>query len=218
MKFSKSDKNILKSYKTFISALSNYLGEGYEIVLHSLENYDKSIIAICNGHLSARKIGDPITDLALHILEKIEAGKLPDNYMTYFNRNSKGEPIKAMTVAIRGNKDRIIGLLCINFYLNTPFTRIMGSFIPQHNSLQQTQVIENFDNSTDEVIAAAVNRARASVNVDTTINTKDKNKEIILRLKEEGIFGIKKAIPAVANQLNISKNTIYLHLRNSENK
>ncbi len=138
--------------------------------------------------------------------------------MTYFNRNSKGEPIKGMTVAISGNKDRIIGLLCINFYLNTPFTRIMGSFIPQHNSLQHTQVIENFDNSTEEVIAAAVNRARASVNVDTTIKTKNKNKEIILRLKKEEIFGIKKAIPAVYNQLNISKNTIYLHLRNSENK
>ncbi|WP_267393359.1 MULTISPECIES: helix-turn-helix transcriptional regulator [unclassified Lactobacillus] len=198
--------------------MSHYLGEGYEIVLHSLENYDKSIIAICNGNLRARTISDPITELALHILEKIEAGKLPDNYMTYFNRNSTGEPIKGMTVAIRGNKDRIIGLLCINFYLNTPFTRIMGSFIPQHNSLQHTQVIENFDNSTEEVIAAAVNRARASVNVDTTIKTKNKNKEIILRLKKEGIFGIKKAIPAVYNQLNISKNTIYLHLRNSENK
>ena len=183
-----------------------------------MENYDKSIIAICNGNLRARTISDPITELALHILEKIEAGKLPDNYMTYFNRNSKGEPIKGMTVAISGNKDRIIGLLCINFYLNTPFTRIMGSFIPQHNSLQHTQVIENFDNSTEEVIAAAVNRARASVNVDTTIKTKNKNKEIILRLKKEGIFGIKKAIPAVYNQLNISKNTIYLHLRNSENK
>lgn len=216
MKLSKNDLKILDSYKILVSSLSTYLGEGYEIVLHSLENYENSVIYICNGQLSGRKIGDPITDLALHILEKIESGEQTNDYLTYFNRNAKGEPIKAMTSVIRGNNHRIIGLLCINFYLNTPFTRIMGNFIPQHNSLQQAKVIENFENSTDELILAAVNKARADVDADATINSKDHNKQIILKLKENGIFSMKKAIPTVAKQLKISKNTIYLHLRNSE--
>ena len=66
------DQEILNSYSNMIEGLACYLGEGYEIVLHSLENYEHSVINIINGSHTGRKIGAPITDLALNMLEKIE--------------------------------------------------------------------------------------------------------------------------------------------------
>ena len=44
------DKIILKSYYMFVTQLVSYLGQGYEIILHSLENLDNSVIQIFNGH------------------------------------------------------------------------------------------------------------------------------------------------------------------------
>lgn len=39
MELTKTDKAILNSYNKMLDGLSMYLGEGYEIVLHSLEDY-----------------------------------------------------------------------------------------------------------------------------------------------------------------------------------
>ena len=111
------DQEILNSYSNMIEGLACYLGEGYEIVLHSLENYEHSVINIINGSHTGRKIGAPITDLALNMLEKIE--NTDKDYITYFSTNKKGEPLKSTTIAIRGEKRRIIGLLCMNLYMNT---------------------------------------------------------------------------------------------------
>ena len=50
MSFTRMDRMVLESYKTLCEGLANYLGDGYEIVLHSLENYDNSVIKIINGY------------------------------------------------------------------------------------------------------------------------------------------------------------------------
>ena len=39
-----ADRMILESYKTMAEGLSDYLGSGYEIVLHSLETLPRSEI------------------------------------------------------------------------------------------------------------------------------------------------------------------------------
>ena len=68
MKLTKSDKLILESYKTMIEGLAKYLPNSYELVLHSLENLEESVIAIYNGEHTGRKVGAPITDLALNLV------------------------------------------------------------------------------------------------------------------------------------------------------
>ena len=78
MFFTRMDRMVLESYKTLCEGLANYLGDGYEIVLHSLENYDNSVIKIINGYYTGRKEGAPITDLALHMLEDIRRGVEPN--------------------------------------------------------------------------------------------------------------------------------------------
>ena len=40
---SDTDRKILESYRTMIPNLGEYLGEGYEIILHSLENLQHSV-------------------------------------------------------------------------------------------------------------------------------------------------------------------------------
>ena len=59
LKLTSLDKKILHSYCQTLDGLSNYLGNGYEIVLHSLEDYEHSAIGpysqakVVNGMLYA---------------------------------------------------------------------------------------------------------------------------------------------------------------------
>ena len=71
VKLTRADQKILKSYIPTLQGLAAYLGSSYEIVLHSLEDYDHSVIGIINGEHTGRRIGAPITDLALDMLDEL---------------------------------------------------------------------------------------------------------------------------------------------------
>ena len=90
LKLTSLDKKILHSYCQTLDGLSNYLGNGYEIVLHSLEDYEHSAIKVINGYHTGRTEGAPITDLALKMLEQIRRNEENDHGVIYFSTNSKG--------------------------------------------------------------------------------------------------------------------------------
>jgi len=124
-----TDRLILQSYRGLVRGLEDYLGEGYEIVLHSLESMEHSVIAIANGHHTGRNEGSPITDLALYMLNSIQEQERDNGYISYFSRNRNGEPLRSSTIVIYGENNRAIGVLCINFYMNTPLYKIVNEFI-----------------------------------------------------------------------------------------
>lgn len=210
-----ADKQILESYKGLLAGLADYLGDGFEIVLHSLEDLDRSVIAIINGHYTGRQVGAPVTDLALAMLNEIERNG-QTNYVSYFNHNKKAEPLKSSTIAIQGEGGRVIGLLCINFYLHTPFYRFLQQWTPVADDAAKNakQTVETYSDSTEELITDALQQIYPDVMGDHNVPTVNKNKEIIARLDEKGLFNLKNAVPLTAEHLGISKNTVYMHVRN----
>ena len=211
MKLTKTDTKILESYIPVLNGLAEYLSNCYEIVLHSLENLDHSVICIINGEHTGRQTGAPITDLALNMLKEIEAtGK--DN-IVYFSSNKKGEPLKSTTMAVRGENRRVIGLICINMYFNVTLNEFLASMTAPRPSSQGT-VFESFSQNTLDLVTAAFEKEKAKVMADERILPRNKNKAIVEKLYEAGIFELKDAVPAVVELLGISKNTIYMHIRN----
>ena len=188
-----TDKAILESYKVMMDGLSAYLGKSYEIVLHSLENYEHSVIKIINGFHTGRTVGAPITDLALKMLEEIRTRRDTNGYISYFTRNKNGEPLKRATITIIGENGRIIGMLCINMYLNTPFNEVISEFVNFESSEEtkkNNSSVENFVENIDDLIKNSVLQVRQHVFNDDSIPANGKNKEIIHQLNEMGIFKI----------------------------
>lgn len=216
MKLSETDKKILESYSTMIEGLAEYLGDSCEIVLHSLENLNKSVIKIVNGEHTGRKVGAPITNLALKMLNKIRENE-NDTSISYFTKNSKGEPLKSSTIVIYGEKKRIIGLLCINYYLNTPLINFLSTFT-YAEKVESVSPKEIFSENRNDLIDQAINHAKEVVFGDKTILPSLKNKKIIQMLCEQGIFNMKNSVEYVADKLDISKNTVYLHIRSIKDK
>jgi len=207
---------ILDSYKTAMEGFAAYFGEAFEFVLHDLTDIDHSIIKIKNGFHSGRKEGAPITDLALSMLEEIrKKGQVKNPYMVYVSQNKYGKPVRSTTMVIFGEKNRAIGLLCINLYLDSPLSALLESFslVPKSD-----YVTENFTNDSDELVRRSLEKVKQEVLEDPKVSSSQKNKEIVTILYYQGIFKLKDAVQITAGDLGISKNTVYLHLRSLEEK
>lgn len=218
MVLTETDKSILNSYSMMLEGLSKYLGEGYEIVLHSLEDYGNSAVKIIHGSHTGRTKGAPVTDLAMNYLEEIKKNPDDSTGITYFTHNKKGQSLKSVTIPVRGENNRIIGLLCINFNLHTSLLEYIHNFVDgETNEEQQWETRkENFSSTSVELLENMIQEMRREVMEDLTVSSVNKNKEIIQRLYEKGLFNMKDAVAKAAEILGISKNTVYLHLRNLE--
>ncbi len=212
MKLSKTDRIIIDSYAAMIESLASYLGSAYEISLHSLEDYNHSVVKIMNGYHSGRYVGAPLTDLALNMLKRIqdEGTAFTESYTSYFAINPLGESLKSSTIPIMGERGRLIGMLCINLYMDTPLSEILQSLT---DTGSQQKEHEHFAQSSSDAISDALNQAKNQVMHNVSIPAVNKNKEIIRILYDKGIFKIKNSVSEVANGLGISKNTVYLHIR-----
>ena len=78
-------------------------------------------------------------------------------------------------------------------------------------------ITESFNEDMEGLIASSVREAKTKVMADASVSDSNKNKEIVRILHDKGIFQVKEAVVQVAHALDISKNTVYLHLRNLAN-
>lgn len=111
----------------------------------------------------------------------------------------------------------MIGLLCMNFYINTPLSRLLKS-LDGGTARRSAPMAEHFAENSRDLIHQSTARIRAGVEADATVLPSNRNREVIARLYHENIFGLKDAVPAVAQELKLSPNTVYLHLRNIRRK
>ena len=208
------DKLILEEYCDLAEGLGAYLGSCYELVVHSFASFDHSVIKIVHNH-SGRKEGSPITDFGLKMLYDIKRN--PDfRYITYYNKSVSGKPLKSCTNAIKGKHGKVIGMLCINFYMDSPVYAFFDSINP--DPAQKENVInETLAENVDELIAEKLTAARDRIFADRSIQAVNRNREIIFSLYSDGIFNNKDEVIKVASMLGISKNTVYMHIRNFKN-
>ncbi|EPF13108.1 MULTISPECIES: transcriptional regulator [Cedecea] len=214
--FEQTDFEILKSYEAVVDGLAMLIGSHCEIVLHSLQDLKCSAIRIANGEHTGRKIGSPITDLALRMLHDM-TGADSSVSRCYFTRAKSGVLMKSVTIAIRNRDQRVIGLLCINMNLDVPFSQIMSTFIPPETQDQEVPSSVNFASSVEDLVMQTLEFTIEEVNADRNVSNNAKNRQIVLNLYEKGIFDIKDAINQVADRLNISKHTVYLYIRQFKN-
>ena len=208
------DKLILEEYCDLAEGLGAYLGSCYELVVHSFASFDHSVIKIVHNH-SGRKEGSPITDFGLKMLYDIK--KNPDfRYITYYNKSVSGKPVKSCTNAIKGKHGKVIGMLSINLYMDSPIYAFLDAINPDP-SQKENVINETLAENVDELIAEKLTAARERVFADRSIQAVNRNREIIFSLYADGIFNMKDAVVKVASLLGISKNTVYMQIRNFKN-
>ncbi len=209
--FSENDRALLNSYKPVTEAIAMLWGDQCEVVLHSLEDINKSVIKIVNGHITGRKVGAPLTDYALKVIHNIDELKR-DYSNCYYTRALNGDILRSIIALIRNERNKVIGLICIYMNLNAPFLEIMRNFLPVMD-VQATTSPENFFSDVDGLLDEVVNKTINEITNNSNTANNKKNRDIIVELYKKGVFDIKDSINLVASKLNLSKHTIYYYLR-----
>ncbi|MGI2259554.1 helix-turn-helix transcriptional regulator [Shewanella sp. GXUN23E] len=206
---SQSDFDILKAMENVVDGIAAMYGEHTEVVLHSLDVRDPSVVKIANGHITGRSVGAPITNLAML---KLKTGQ--DVSASYLTKCANGKTLRSTTTVIRNGQNRAIGLLCINSDMDAPLQSVLRSMMPDSMvSPEVTQSPEVFARNIDEALHSTIDGVAADVRGNSDIPQSKKSREIVTQLYELGIFELKDSAQVAATRLDISVHSIYRYLR-----
>ena len=218
--------SLAEKYIPLVDFLTQALGPNFEIVLHDVTEPDNSIIAIGNSDISGRKVGGPITDLALKIVN--EGLKDKQDYIANYNGSlGNGNLTRSSTYFIKNDQGVIEAALCINLNISPLMEarKYMDGFIGNTGTTPQTanacngsdldtavEVFEHLNANIDDVIQAIINKVLNDYSVPPERMSVDEKIEVVKKLSAHGLFMLKGGLIEVANRMNISEATIYRYL------
>jgi len=197
--------------------IAEMFGKKCEVLIHDFSNPQHSIIAIENGHVTGRKIGDPITDLALATWKKGGYGdKKTDRIVNYKTKTKDGRMLKSSSVFIRDNQKKIIGCMCINYDLteHSMFHKVMDDFCTaiDLDEGKSEKGVEIFTDNVNEVLENIIQEAIDKIGIPVSLMQKEDKLMVTKIADEKGAFLIKGAITQIAKEINVSRFTIYNYL------
>ena len=107
--------SMLQFYLNLAKGIAQQFGPNCEVVVHDLQSGDieTSIVAIENGHVTGRSVGDGPSHVVLEALRG-DRTKLRD-HLAYLTRTQDGKILKSSTIYIRDEQDNAIGIFAINY-------------------------------------------------------------------------------------------------------
>ncbi len=186
-------------------------GENCEVVLHDLTlPYDKTIVAIWNGHVTGRKTGDGGTNAGLEILKGTAS---PDDQYSYINATPTGRILCSSSKYFRDEYGKVNGSMCINLDITDMIKceNTLRSLTSSSNaSIPQTP--ELFVGNVDELLEIMMKEAVHITGKSVGNLTKEEKVAIVHGLEDKGFFLIKKAAEKLADFLGLSRYSIYNYL------
>ena len=187
----------------------------------------KQIIAIANSHISGRKLGAPLTNMALSILRDKSYERM-DYHLHYYSINVNGKDLRSSTFFIK-DSGKLIGLLCINFddsryraisdhilklcHPDLFVTDVLAQPLPEsEDDISARSSPEKFRNSADAVALDAINRELERMGV-----TPEKRLQVIAALEAGGLFLLKGAVKSAAASLHCSPASVYRYITQIKN-
>ena len=212
-----ADRLLLDSYCALADCLGTYLGEAYEIVVHSFGSGDSFTLFMVNSGLSGRTADSKIPETAFTAIEQLQIRmKHGDPIIsTTFGVRPDGKKYKSASIGIVGSESHLIGMVCINYWLDVPFSEVIKSFsLPSYLDAAALPLQMTDNSRYDTAIKHEILKVKGDVMNDPEIPAKFKRKEIVRRLNDSGVFKVKNAIQICADTLDITIATIYMHIRN----
>ena len=212
-----TDRMILDSYCALADCLGIYLGSAYEIVVHSFGVGDPFTLRIVNSGMSGRTADSKIPDTAFTAIEQLQIRQKHNDPIisATFGIRPDGKKYKSASIGIIGSESRLIGMICLNYWLDIPFSEVIKAFaLPTYLNTASFPLQMPDSGRYDTVIKHEILKVKDAVMNDPDIPAKFKRKEIVRRLNDSGVFKVKNAIQICADTLDITIATIYMHIRN----
>lgn len=215
-----SDWDLLNSYKNILSGIVLVYGPNCMAALYSAENSSFPCIAVENGQVEDLAIGQPLAKFPADALmdESHPGGK--NVIGIYYQRTADDRSLKCVVNVIRNKHQIVIGALCISIDLSVPLHEFVRNFIPVVDNDLANGISDSSPtvNTIDDMIDHIIQQAIASANEQPALSVTERNRLIVHQLSRSGIFNIRGAISLVANELGVSRYTIYNYLKDIGNE
>ena len=192
--------------------LATEFGSNCEVVIHDLLAKDPqhTVVAIENGHVSGRFIGDGPSSVVLQSLSG-DPDALRDRY-AYITRTEDGRILKSSTIFYREEDGRPAALLSINFDI-TMLVAAQNSIgtLTDHEPASEKDaptIPHNVSDLLDDLIEQSVRLVGKPV----ALMNKAERIKAIRFLNDSGAFLVRQSSQKVCSYFGISKYTLYSYL------
>lgn len=192
--------------------IAETFGKNCEVVIHDWSRpYESTIVAIENGHVTGRKVGDSGTNSGLEIMRGMN-GK-SNNYDEYnsINTTKTGHIVRSSSKYFKDKDGKIAGSMCINYDIT--------ELIQAQKSIQELVGMDHnrnnreiFANNVDDLLNSLLQDVLTQTNKTVSNMTKEDKVKAIRYLDQHGAFLIKKSVEKVSEFFSISKFTLYNYL------
>ena len=205
---------ILNTLAQLVEPLAQAIPGRVEVVVHDLSSLPDSIVAV-GGELTGREPGDPATDYLL----EATAGDTLDTQVGYGTVLEDGTQLVSTTVVVRDLQGTPTAALCINGDVE-PW-RTFQEFIqqavpslrnPADSQAPSTYPRESFARNVDDLATNIVARAIDEQGIPVELMHKEHKVEVVKAAKERGLFMLRDAVEMLAEQLGVTRFTIYNYL------
>jgi len=205
------NKEELDNLSRLAKGIAAQFGSDCEVLVHSIsdQSAEHSIVAIENGHVSGRKIGDGPSPI---VLEQLVGEGSPEDRINYFTKNPEGKILKSSTIFIKDEEGRVDAVFSINFDISR-LSIVSGAVnelisAPTAENAEPPRIAQNVSDLLDELIEQSV----ALVGKPVSLMTKNDKVMAIRYLNQKGALLITKSGDKIAKFFGISKYTLYSYL------
>ncbi|MDC8831898.1 helix-turn-helix transcriptional regulator [Alteromonas gilva] len=215
---------VMSTLQTVVSVLQEVLYENIEVVLHDLTRPESSVVAIANGHVTNRVIGDsilagPKDDKGFEGAKEIAAAKGKQNNIItdYRTINSEGVELQSATAVFRDSDGIPFAGLCFNSDTTIPdMARTWLNSIAHKTprAAPPPKPAEKVETLMDDVISTNIQRYGKPVekmNREEKLNAVD-------AMQKGGLFIVRGGVNRAAKALGVTRFTIYNYLEELKNR
>lgn len=177
---------------------------------------DSTIVAIENGHVTGRKVGDGASQVALE--QTLQADSQPLDRLCYLTKTPDGKILKSSTMYIRGKNGKVAAILGVNYDISA-LLMVEGAVheltaAQNDTGTGEPQKIVNVNDLLDELIEQSV----ALVGKPVALMNKEDKMRAVGFLSQSGAFLVTKSGDKIAKFFGISKYTLYSYIDKQEGK
>ncbi|MCI8492652.1 MULTISPECIES: helix-turn-helix transcriptional regulator [Anaerotruncus] len=205
----------IEDFIPLLDFLANTFGNGIEFTLHDFSKPGKTIIAIRNGQITGRQVGDSISNFTLRAIQ--ESVKDSEDLSELKSKILEKKDLKTGDLLIMGEDGTIKGLLCVNIPL--PGLREMSRLLegllgtappsePAPPAPPASYDVGSFEGLAESIIDGVL--AESDVSPDRM--TPEERIMVIERIHNKGVFQLKGVVGLVSRKLNVSEATVYRYL------
>ena len=202
----------LERLKQLAKGLAATFGSNCEIVIHEVSerSAESSILAIENGHVTGRKVGDGPSHVVLEQLGRPTNDA--EDQLCYLTRTPDGKILKSSSMYIRDAEGNICAIFCINYDISalTMAEDAIRSMIQVDESTRKEP--ERITLNVSDLLDDLIRQADELVGKPAALMTKEDKIKAVQFLGRNGAMLITKSGDKISKHFGISKYTLYSYL------